>query len=655
MSLTKARSILASVILLAASLLTLRGEANGEFQPVSPEELAMKSEPLAPGAPAIILFRQVDRDDTGVTHEYNYLRIKILTEEGRKYADIELPFVKGFTDIVNIRARTIGPDGSITNFDGKVYEKEIVKAKGLKYLAKTLTLPDVKVGGIIEYMYTLDFRDMYIYDSHWILSQDLFTKKAQFSLKPYRGGSIPMGLRWSWQGLGGAEPKIGPDKVVRMEASNIASFQAEDYMPPEQEMKARVDFIYDNEGADLNPDKYWQAVGKRRNGYLEDFIGKRKAMDQAVAQIVSPSDPPETKLRKIYARVQQIRNTSYEAEKSQQEEKRAKEKPPQNVEELWKRGYGNGAQLTWLFLALVRAAGLEAYGCWVSPRHEYFFSTKVMDASKLNSNVVLVKVDGKDLFFDPGAQFTPYGLLAWTETGVPGLRMDKDGGSWIVTSLPLSSESQIQRTATLKLIETGDLDGHLKVTYTGLEAMYQRLDQNKQDEVERKKAMEDEVRAAVPAAIEVELTNKPDWTSSDAPLVAEFSLKIPGWVAGAGKRALVPVGVFSAGEKHTFEHTNRSHPIYVHFPHEQLDDITISLPLGWLVTSLPKPQVQSGHVVAYTSQVEDRKDSLHFTRKLTVDFLLLEQKYYVALRNFYQVVRSSDEEQVLLQPVVASN
>jgi transglutaminase-like putative cysteine protease len=655
MLLTKARGILASIVLLTGSPLTLRGEARGEFQPVSPEELAMKSEPLAPGAPAIILFRQVDRDDTGLTHEYNYLRIKILTEEGRKYADIELPFVKGFTDIVSIRARTIGPNGSITNFDGKVYEKEIVKAKGLKYLAKTFTLPDVKVGGVIEYMYTVDFRDMYIYDSHWILSQDLFTKKAQFSLKPYRGGSMPMGLRWSWQGLGGVEPRIGPDKVVRMEASNIASFQAEDYMPPEQEMKARVDFIYDNEGADLNPDKYWKDVAKSRNGYLEDFIGKRKAMDQAVAQIVSPSDPPETKLRKIYARVQQLRNTSYEAERSQQEEKRAKEKPPQNVEELWKRGYGNATQLTWLFLALVRAAGLEAYGCWVSPRHEYFFTPKVLDASKLNSNVVLVKVSGKDLFFDPGAQFTPFGLLAWTETGVSGLRMDKDGGSWIVTNLPLSSESQIQRTATLKLIETGDLDGHLKVTYTGLEAMYQRMEQNKQDEVERKKAMEDEVRAAVPAAIEVELTNKPDWTSSDAALVAEFNLKVPGWVAGAGKRALVPVGLFSAGEKHTFEHTNRTHPIYMHFPHEQLDDITISLPLGWLVTSLPKPQLQNGHVVAYTSQVEDRKDSLHITRKLTVDFLVLQQKYYVALRNFYQVVRSSDEEQVLLQPVVASN
>jgi len=89
-----------------------------------------------------------------------------------------------------------------------------------------------------------------------------------------------------------------------------------------------------------------------------------------VAQIVSPNDSQDAKLRKIYDRVQQIRNKSYELRKSEQEEERAKEKPVENVEEVWKRGYGNGQQLTRLFLGLARAAGFEAYGCWVSGRNE---------------------------------------------------------------------------------------------------------------------------------------------------------------------------------------------------------------------------------------------------------------------------------------------
>src|SRR5216683_6237221 len=90
----------------------------------------------------------------------------------------------------------------------------------------------------------------------------------------------------------------------------------------------------------------------------------------------------------------------------------------------------------WLFLALVRATSLEAYPCLVSGRSEYFFHKERVDGRELDANVVLVKVNGKEEFFDPGAAFTPFGMLPWTETGVAGLKLDKDGGSWIQTPLP---------------------------------------------------------------------------------------------------------------------------------------------------------------------------------------------------------------------------
>ena len=79
------------------------------------------------------------------------MREKIFTEEGRKYADVEIPFIKDQYKIINIRARTVHPDGTSVVYDGKVYEKQIVKARGFKYLAKTFTLSDGFRGSIIEY------------------------------------------------------------------------------------------------------------------------------------------------------------------------------------------------------------------------------------------------------------------------------------------------------------------------------------------------------------------------------------------------------------------------------------------------------------------------------------------------------------------------
>src|ERR1700727_1243292 len=79
--------------------------AADEWQPVRPEELQMTSEAKAPGAPAIFLYRKVDRNDEE-SKEHNYARIKILTEQGLKYANVEIPFLKDFTIVNDIHART---------------------------------------------------------------------------------------------------------------------------------------------------------------------------------------------------------------------------------------------------------------------------------------------------------------------------------------------------------------------------------------------------------------------------------------------------------------------------------------------------------------------------------------------------------------------
>jgi hypothetical protein len=658
----------AAVLLVGLALGAQQAKAGIGFQPVSQEELKMTSEPLAPGAAAIILFRQVDRDDNIQTpHEDHYVRIKILTEEGRKHADVEIPFLKEQEDIGSVHARTIRPDGSIVDFGGKVFEKFLVKGKiagsEIKVLAKTFTLTDVQVGSIIEYAYTRDFHEYTLYDSRWFLSDELFTRQAQFTLKPFLGNSyVDYSVRWTWNQLpeGTKPPEADRKNVIRMSANNIPAFETEDYMPPEDELKSRVDFIY-TEGifSDKDPAVFWKKIGKQWNGQLEGVVGKRSAMERAVSEIVAPGDTPEVKLRKIYDRVQKIRNTSYEEQKTEQEQKRAKEKVVDNpnVEDIWKRGYANGIQLTWLFLGLARAAGFEANGCWVAGRNEYFFTPNTMQSNKLNANVVVVKLNGKDVYFDPGGAFTPFGLLAWPETGVPGLRLDKDGGTWIQTSLPEASESQIARVGKLKLSESGDLGGSLTITYTGLEAMYRRLEERHADDVERKKYLEERVTSQIGAAAEVDLTNKPDWTSSGTPLVAEYAIKIPGWASNAGRKAMIPAAIFTAAEKGVFEHNSRTHPIYFDYPYVKLDDITIELPPGWQVSSLPAAQNQDGHVVRYSLKVDKNAETVHLTRSLTIDVMMLDKKYYAALRNFFQTIRTGDGEQIVLQPgeIHASN
>jgi hypothetical protein len=641
------------IILISLVFCSSPARAGIGFQPISQEELKMTSEPKAPGAPAVILLRQVDRDDSNRDlHEENYFRIKILNEKGREFANVEIPVLDYGWNVSDIKARTIRPDGSVVNFDGKVFEKTIVKTRDVNYKAKTFTLPEVQPGGIIEYSYTISSNN--VYNSRWIISNELFTKKAKFSLRPYRSNGRDVGLRWIWQGVT-TPPKSGPDHVIRMEVADVPAFLTEDHMPPENELKSRVDFIYSDDFLEKDQANFWKKAGKRINGNVESFIGKRKAMEQAVSEIVSPNDSPEEKARKIYARVQKLRNTSYEVHRTEQEKKRDSEKELSNVEDVWKRGYGAGAQLTWLYLALVRAAGLDASGVMVSERRNYFFNRERMDANTLDTNVVLLRLKDQDVFCDPGSAFTPFGQLPWSETYVTGLRLDKDGGRWIETPLPGNDLSQIERKANLKLMEeTGALEGKVVVTYTGLEATSRRVDQRHEDEVARKKFLEDEVKESIPVVSEVELVSKPDWTSAGQPLVAEFTLKVPGWAMAAGRRTMLAVGLFSAAEKNVFEHAERTYSIYYQYPSTKLDDVMIEMPEGWHVTSLPPETNQDFKLVAYISKVENDKGRLHLSRKLSTNIVLLDTKYYSSLQNFYRMVRTNDEEQIVLLPSAAN-
>ena len=135
-------------------------------------------------------------------------------------------------------------------------------------------------------------------------------------------------------------------------------------------------------------------------------------------------------------------------------------------------------------------------------------------------------------------------------------------------------------------------------------------------------------------------------------MVAEYEVKVPGWAASAGRRELIPVGLFSEPEKHLFEHADRVFPVYFHFPSQILDDVTVNLPAGLQVNSLPPAEdVGPGKVASYALSAEGKNGTLHWNRRVSLDILMMQTKYYPALRNFCQTVRAGDEQQIVLLPI----
>ena len=117
----------------------------------------MTAEPAAPGAAAIYLLRDERADDKLHVH-ITYVRLKVLTEKGKEYADQEISYEGAQFKIFGVEGRTIHSDGTVIPFSGKPYQKVLEKAGKEKYKATVFTLPDVQVGSILEYRYVLELR-----------------------------------------------------------------------------------------------------------------------------------------------------------------------------------------------------------------------------------------------------------------------------------------------------------------------------------------------------------------------------------------------------------------------------------------------------------------------------------------------------------------
>jgi len=643
-----------------------------DWPPVSREELAMTDDPANPGASAILLYREVGTDHVkGSGSEYR--RIKVLNDDGKKYGDIEIPYIPGAFQIDGIQARTIRPDGTTVNFQGQIFDRTALRARKIKIQVKALTLPEVEKGGIIEYSYNIrsrrkapdvlkhpfDYmipRTVVVPLETWLVQEDLFTKRARFTVRPLSGAN----LNWFQKNVpNDRKPERLPDGSVLFQVENVPAYQREEHMPPDDAVRGRIDLFY-QVGPLISAD-YWQRVGQERAEDLRSFLTEPKRLQQFLTGIIAASDSPDTQLRKIYSRVQQIRSLSDEPAKTEQETKRENLKEGKNVEDILKRNYARGNEVNLAFAALARAAGFESAPILVKSRASGLFEPNSPDPTQLDAMVVWVRAGGQSYLLDPARRYCPFGLLPWEETATTGIIVDDGSGlslkkdavpsfiGTVTTSAPISGMALIERRAILHLDAEGTVEGKVSVNYTGYEALERRSATGNSDDTARKKLLEDELKEWIPGATDVHLDGTLNWEQFEEPLHASFTVKFPGYASPAGRRLLFRVGFFG-GSAQSFKSDKRIHDVQFPHPFEELDDVTWNLPLGYRVGSLPEKQSESTIFGKYTLSTDASGAAVRSQRHFTIQALLVPQNYYAALRSYFTLVRLHDDSQIVLEP-----
>jgi hypothetical protein len=639
-----------SVLVLLAVPRSLRAQ---EWQPISPEDLALKDNPKSPGDSAMILYREVEENDQkGFLREY--VRIKIFKQEGLEFANVRtVPYRPEEESIVVLKGRTIHPDGSITEFSGHTAQESAARSRSSNETVTAFALPEVTVGSIIEYHYTIQANhtaaecdpdnpasNCEFHNSSWPVAQELFQREVHFSFVPREKNSFNIFPYLLPPDKKPVDRMIGRERRLSLDLTDVAPVLTEAFMPPATELRSRVDFMYYTD-APPKPDEFWNDELKKWASGAQHFMDKKDDMQRVVSSTVSPSDSHEAKLRKIYDRVQSLRNQTYE----KAETGREKLKANANVEDVLAHGYGNHNELNRLFVAMARAAGLDATLVNVVQRDQNQFHKMVLSMDQFSSELALVRENGKPIYFDPGTPFCPFGMLPWEDTGVTSIIQDKNSARLDDhnTPLPEPSAAAISREASFKLQEDGSLEGTLKVTFTGQEAMDRRLQERQKDDAGRAKDMQQLAAGWLTMPGEIKLQSVNDWKSSNQPLVGVFSVRIPHYAVFEEGSSRLKLMLLAGAYKNPFTAENRASRIYFHYPYDYSDQITISLPAGFTAGQLPQPAAFNNSMGEYSAICSSGNGVVQLKRDFRLKGIFVEAKYYSAVRGYFEHIQQNDD------------
>ena len=225
-----------------------------------------------------------------------------------------------------------------------------------------------------------------------------------------------------------------------------------------------------------------------------------------------------------------------------------------------------------------------------------------------------------------------------------------DGGTQNqITPAADYKDTQIKRIANLQLGPDGKVDGTIKISMTGVEALRWRQRALRSDEDAAKRDFEEELQGQVPAGNRVKMDQFTNLTDSTQPLIAAVTVS-GSMGTQTGKRVIVPGTFFEASAKSPFAAETRENPVDMHYPYAVQDTVKLTLAPGLTIASVPQnAQIPYPQNAQFVAKYAASGATYQQVRLLAVGNTVFKKEDYPQLRDFFQKANAQDQQQVVLE------
>ena len=370
------------------------------FPPVTPEERDLVAVPGEPDAPAVVLFRQAELRMLGYGTDVRYTsrmrvstRIKILTEEGRRHAELLVPHSRRVR-LENLMGRTVQPDGRVELLAAGADPVRTVSSRRRAYVTE-VRFPAVKVGSILDLHYELVYNGLFLLD-FWDFSDEIPVRRSEIVYKipteieavAWNRDPLRVGIRSETvTGKHGSETRVW--------AENLPAVPAAD-----QAVRAMMLPTFYREGiASQRLFKNWATTG----AFVEEHYYKpaRKAdrgvaaRARSLAGEAAGAKDARGRIEAVYRFVRQEIRTDPGLDVIGPD--------GLQVQKTLADGHGEPVEKALLLQALLRALDVDSRLVWAADPASGPVDPQLANPAWFDTVLVAVELDGRRVFLDPSA------------------------------------------------------------------------------------------------------------------------------------------------------------------------------------------------------------------------------------------------------------
>ncbi len=636
-----------------------------ELGKVSIAELQEKTCPNDTTAVAAILFNKARthfvyeyNKGFSVVHEYEF-RIKIYKKEGLDWATKKVSYYVGYEKINQDVAKF--SNGITYNLENNQIVKSKLNSEGTfknnvnKYWNEaTITLPNVKVGSVIEYKYTIKSENIlqfpvfcFQYDipvnfveyntevPEFFIYKSLLTgfKNIKSSDKIVNGyQSYPdqynRTLNMSYQ-------QINTNFI----AENLPALKKEPFIDNLENYKATVHLELEKtrfpEVPEKNYSTTWEGVAKEiyKDKDFGNELKENAYFIQDLRTITKEAITETEKVNIIFKFVQNKMNWNnfygYLTDKG--------------VKKAYTDGTGNSAEINFILISMLNYAGINAnpvllstinHGIPIYPNRTVF-----------NYVIAAVDIDGNQILLDATNKKTTSNILPFHTLNWVGRLIRQDASSEEINLAPTTTSKE-----TNNIIATIDKQGIISGNYRTQKSDYKALRFRENDAELNKEIYLEKVENNWKGIKIKEYVIENNFTDLTKPVVQTFTFTTDNEVDIIDDKMYIDPLLFLTSTSNPFIQEKRELPIYYGYPIQEKYNIGITIPDGYSIESIPKSITITTpeNICVFSFKIIAAENKIQIAASSEINAAILSSTFYDDLKSFYQKMIDKQNEKIVL-------